>query len=198
MRLKVSRFNELNDPFELLASDLLNPKHKTAFFAFKNQLNATKGMICFSGNWNNPLLWGHYGEKHKGIALGFEIPNDRLTSVQYTSQRAKVNFDVSTGKIKNGPEVVDSLIRTKFSDWRYEDEYRMFVDLNSAPSDSGQYFVDFDSDLILTEVVLGLNCELPINKMRSLLQMFDKPVRVLKAGMALRSFKLIEDRQYRK
>jgi len=37
-RLKVSRFAQLNDPFELLGADLLDPKHRAAFNAFKNSL----------------------------------------------------------------------------------------------------------------------------------------------------------------
>lgn len=37
-RLKVSRFSQLNDPFELLAADLLNPHHKNALEILKANL----------------------------------------------------------------------------------------------------------------------------------------------------------------
>lgn len=55
-RLKLSRINDLNDPFEFLAADLLNPLHREAFRNFKNEFNDKFGMICFSSQWKNPLL----------------------------------------------------------------------------------------------------------------------------------------------
>ena len=49
-RLKISRFNQLNDPFELLAADLLDPRDRKALSDFKDNLDSNKGMICFSGS----------------------------------------------------------------------------------------------------------------------------------------------------
>ena len=53
-------------------------------------------------------------------------------------------------------------------------------------------------NLILKEVILGLNCQVPIEKIRNLKTIQDNNIKVWKAGMALRSFKIIEDRDYRK
>ena len=92
-RLRVSRFSQLNDPFELLAADMTDPRHKEAFDRFKAEIDKNKGMICFSGTWHNPLLWGHYADKHKGIALGFDISDEILLKVRYTSNRAQIKFD---------------------------------------------------------------------------------------------------------
>ena len=196
-RLKVSRFSQLNDPFELLAADLLDSRDRKALSEFKNTLNANKGMICFSGSWGNPLLWGHYADKHSGMALGFDIPDEYLSPVQYTTQRAKVEFDQKTRKIVNGPRLMDKLLRTKFTDWKYEDERRMFVDLDPTLQEGGNHFVEFSKDLALREVILGLKCDLPASRVRQLLKDVPNPVKVLKAGMALRAFKIIEDRSAR-
>ena len=73
-RIKIARFSDLNDPFELLAVDLGNKRHRKAFRESRGEINAATGLICFSKSWRNPLLWGHYAEKHTGIALGFEVP----------------------------------------------------------------------------------------------------------------------------
>lgn len=196
-RLKVSRFNSLNDPFELLAADLRVPWHRTAFQGFKNELNETKGMISFSKSWWAPLLWGHYADRHYGMALGFDIPDEFLSKVIYTKERAKVEFDEQTRKVVNGYTVTDKLIRTKFSDWHYEEEYRMFIALNDATKEGGFHFVDFSDDLVLREVIVGLNCSLPIPRVKQLLNGDLNNVRVKKAGLALRKFKVIEDRSAR-
>ncbi len=196
-RLKISRFNQLNDPFELLAADLLDPRDRKALSDFKSALDATKGMICFSRSWSNPLLWGHYAEKHSGMALGFDIPDEYLSPVQYTKQRSKVEFDKTTREIVDGPRLVDKLLRTKFVDWEYEDEQRMFVDLDPNSQEGGNHFVEFSKDLVLREVILGLKCYLPVSRVRQLLKDELTPIKVLKAGMALRAFKIIEDRSAR-
>ena len=142
-RLKISRFNQLNDPFELLGADLLDPRHRKAFKEFKKQLSESKGMICFSKSWSNPLVWGHYADNHRGMALGFDISDELLIEVKYTNQRPKIEFDEKARKIIDGFNVVNKLICTKFLDWKYEDEYRLFTDLDSAPEDLGNHFIDF-------------------------------------------------------
>lgn len=196
-RLKVSRFNQLNDPFELLAADLLDKRDRTAFTKFKCELDDSTGMICFSRSWSNPLLWGHYAERHTGMALGFDIPDENLCEVDYTTQRAKVAFDLKTRKVVDGKKVIDRLIRTKFTDWQYEAEYRMFVDLSSATKEGSNYFQDFSAKLVLKQVILGLNCDLPIHRVHDLCKHEMQPVHVFKAGMHLRKFKIIEDRSAR-
>jgi len=67
-RLKVARFEDLNDPFELLGVDIGDRAIRTALRATKKQINDTKGLICFSRSWKNPLMWGHYAEKaHRDV-----------------------------------------------------------------------------------------------------------------------------------
>jgi hypothetical protein len=197
-RLKVSRFSQLNDPFELLAADLLNPHHKNALEILKANLDQSKGMLCFSTTWSNPLLWGHYANKHSGIALGFDIPDTLLSSVYYTRNRAqKIEIDPKNSHVVNGLVLLNRLIRTKFLDWQYEAEYRMFVDLDETTQEAGNYFIDFSTDLQLSEVVLGLKCELPKARIKQLLGDNFEKVKVVKAGMARREFKIIEDRSAR-
>ena len=197
-RLKVSRFSELNDPFEFLAADLLDPRHQAGLVKLKNELNESKGMICFSRAWSNPLLWGHYAEKHSGIALGFDVPNELLTSVNYTKTRNyKIEFNPNTEVVINGPQLLDRLIRTKYFDCQYESEHRIFEDLATKVQEAGNYFVDFSQDLQLREVILGLKCELSVARVKQLLGNNVGKVKVMKAAMARREFKIIEDRSAR-
>ena len=80
-RIKTSRIGQLNDPFEFLAADLLDAWKKAALENWKNKLDEQHGLICFCANWSNPLMWGHYADSHKGIALGFEIPDETASKV---------------------------------------------------------------------------------------------------------------------
>ena len=73
----------------------------------------------------------------------------------------------------------------------------MFVDLDSTSQEGGNHFVEFSKDLVLREVILGLKCDLPVSRVRQLLKDESFPVTALKAGLALSSFKVIEDRSVR-
>jgi len=57
-RLKVSRFNDLNDPFELMGVNVNDSAIRKAFRATRDELNKTKGLICFTQDWKSPLMWG--------------------------------------------------------------------------------------------------------------------------------------------
>jgi hypothetical protein len=73
----------------------------------------------------------------------------------------------------------------------------MFVKLDETYDESGNHFVDFGERLQLREVILGVKCSLPIERVRKLVEREMPPVKVMKAGMALRTFRVIEDRTQR-
>ena len=124
------------------------------------------------------------------MALGFDIPDDLMFKVLYTNNRTKINFDLKKLQILDGMNVLDKLIRTKFIDWRYEDERRMYVDLTQQNED-GNYFVDFSNDLVLREVILGVKCEIPVARVNQLLGLFTGSVKVKNARMATKTFEVI-------
>ena len=191
-RIKISRFEDLNDPFELLAVNLADKKHRVAFRAIKDRINKTKGLICFSRAWSNPVLWGHYAEKHTGICMGFDVPERRLTPAVYANHLAKFKPDPKT---KGSTEkFINRLLQTKFSDWQYEDEMRLFVTLNHDTVESGKYFYPFSKTLILREIILGPRCELPIQSLRKIVADSSPRVFVLKSRIAFTKFKVVENK----
>lgn len=196
-RLKVSTIDSLNDPFEFLAPNLLDARHLNAFKKTKDRLCKDKGLISFSKSWASPLLWGIYADNHKGLVLGFDIPDDYLTNVIYTSQRPKVKFDITTRKLIDGNSVIDHLIRTKFNDWQYEDESRLFCHLDATEAQGGLHFVNFSDEMKLQQVIVGMASPMKIDDIRNLVSDQIKPNRVIKAGMHRSKFKVIEDRNFR-
>jgi hypothetical protein len=87
-RLKVSTLDDLNDPFEFLAPSLRNPCNREALKRVKRNMNDWFGIISFSRKWQNPVLWSHYADSHKGIALGFDITGDNILSeIKYCLKR---------------------------------------------------------------------------------------------------------------
>jgi len=92
-RLKVSRFSDLNDPFELIALNLADKAQRQQVKTFSRAFDSETGLLCFSGNWTSPLLWGHYADSHKGICIGFDLSKDRAHKVHYMNKRLEAKLD---------------------------------------------------------------------------------------------------------
>lgn len=193
-RIKISRFSDLNDPFELLAVDLSDKAHREAFRNTKEELNQNRGLICFSKSWHNPLVWGHYAEKHTGICLGFDVPDGLVTPVIYAAHPSKIKINPESNLPVLTEQVMNRLLRTKFADWRYEDEVRLFVELDHDTKESGNYFYSFSDNLVLCEIILGHRCEIPIAGIKKLVNSFEKPIQVLKSRIAFSSFRVVENK----
>ena len=146
-----------------------------------------KGLLCFSFNWSNPVLWAHYAEKHAGICLGFNVPDEYARSVMYVGKR--LPFPTESNEM-----IALEWLFTKFSDWSYEAECRIFAELDQEDED-GNYYADFKGNkMTLREVILG--CKYPVaheSVLQSLLAAYDEEVKVIKARPSDESFNMIGD-----
>lgn len=86
-RLKISRLDDLNDPFELWAIAQPNAHVRQALRETKKEMARDCGLLCFSLDWSNPVLWSHYADRHRGIALGFDVSEHILKPVVYRKTR---------------------------------------------------------------------------------------------------------------
>lgn len=49
-----------------------------------------RGILCLGTDYANPLLWSHYGDQHKGLCIGYSVPEsaqDSLFQVRYGGSR---------------------------------------------------------------------------------------------------------------
>lgn len=156
-RLKIARLTGLNDPFELLPFAAPTGRvHRLSLAMTLAELNEGKGWICFSRKWSNPIIWAHYAEQHHGLCLGFDVPDEFCTAVRYVEEREPFpDFDALTEPEKLA--AVNRMLFTKFNQWGYEDEIRVPVRLDpSTETERGHYFQDFDDNLRLVEIIVGI------------------------------------------
>ena len=161
-RHKVARLDDLNDPFELLAVELSSPTLRRKYHGVVARVAKKFGVVCFSRRWSNPVLWSHYAEKHRGICLGFDMPDSLPLEMSYTAKRLPTDVTEALTDETRGMEIVQTLLTTKFEGWRYEDEVRAVVNLNlkSPDPENGLFFANFDTDLVLKEIILGTRCDI--------------------------------------
>jgi hypothetical protein len=113
-----------------------------------------RGVCCFSAAVDNPLLWSHYGDQHRGLCIGYGLnrtPSPQLRKVVYGGSRTVATSLIAKALLENDPEAQELLDRDvllrKAPPWRYEREWRLL----------GNRGVQ-DSALELKDVTFGLRC----------------------------------------
>lgn len=194
--IRVSRLDDLNDPFEL--SPYLrfrDSKVRKRFHDVRKAISKKHGLLCFSGSWSEPLLWGHYADKHKGIAIGFEISNYEILKVEYVGKRVKL--ELTNDLQENERLFLNTLGRAKYEKWTYENEYRLWARLEDCTMIDGQYFIQFGNSLKVKEIVLG--CKYDNSEEYILKLSKDLGVKVIPSRMAWGEYKMnIDGRKIKK
>lgn len=194
-RIKISRFADLNDPFELLSVDLADRAQRAKFKSLKEEVNKNTGLLCMSKEWKSPLMWGHYADKHRGICLGFDVDDGDTVEVNYSLKLEK--SDIYSPDGQPSEKFQRELMRTKFHDWKYENEVRVFLPLAEMESEGGLYFQKFSNRLALKEVILGSECPMSVELVRSLVTDLyaANVVKVSKARIAFTRFEVLTDKK---
>ena len=193
-RLKVSRLDDMNDPFELLAVTLRKKEHRAALRGFKADMDRRYGALCFSRTWSHPMLWSHYAEKHRGVCLGFEVPKEKTIPISYSANRLEVDFERQLSKQTRDEKLGLKLLTSKFNGWKYEDEIRLIVSLDQADLETGMYFYDFGPELLLKEVIVGARSDLSKSQIETAVTAEDASVTILKARLAFQTFTVVKQR----
>lgn len=94
------------------------------------------GIMCFSRNFNNPLMWGHYTKEHTGFVAEFELSDEELN--KYSSTVEPKGFGIREVIYTNQiPEMSINnfydmklpkyFAYTKDLRWSYEEEIRWVI-----------------------------------------------------------------------
>lgn len=146
-----------------------------------------KGICCFSSVYDNPLLWSHYGDQHKGLCIGYNLtrnPEPRLHKVTYGGGRIVPTSLISRAVTDGDQEAIKLLdqhiLLRKASPWRYEREWRLLGHRGLQ-----------DSPLRMIEITFGLRCSDAVkHSIVSALENRESTVKFYKMHQVRGSFKL--------
>jgi len=185
-RLKISTLGDLNDPFELLPYEMSDRNLRRVLRETRDEATRRRGILCFSADWIDPVIWAHYSDKHKGLCLGFEIPDEHCKKIKYVSQRLTLPACPTLAD-------ADALLFTKYINWRYEQEIRVWAALNEK--EDGLYFSYFGEALRLIKVIAGARCTLLESEVAQALGPLTENVGVIRARAGFRKFEIVKDRR---
>lgn len=195
-RLKISDIKQLNDPFDFNAIVQTKPHVKRIAKKLVNGVAENRGIICFTESWNDPTMWAHYGDKHKGICLGFDISGNRCEAVKYISDRITAKYygknNIEELEIK---DIVDSFFH-KGTCWSYEREHRYLATDYEYCAKSELFFQKFNENIVLKEVIAGCRSNISGQNIQAALgDLFhSNKVEIFKTRPCNKTFTMTKDR----
>ena len=152
--IKVSRIKAVNDLFELQPYLRVDRGKRKHLARLRTEVANTHGMVCFSVDWKEPIMWGHYADCNKGIVLGFELISSRfdMREVTYPQERTRISLDPQS---ITPSEYIEAVGFIKYTGWSYEKEHRFFVKLDDCLRIEDDYFLEFGNDLRVKQVIIG-------------------------------------------
>lgn len=191
-QLKIGRFETLNDPFELWGVQGGDADSKERLIRVKDHWWSVMGVMCFGQHWMSPVMWAHYGDNHTGVALGFDLLDDKPREMQYRREPKPWFADHSAPALGANEELFKDMVTTKYERWRYEEEWRLFVSLDV--SEGGKdFFYPFNPDFRLKEIILGAKCPASVDAFRPALRGYDEVVSLQRAKPDFAKYAMVRD-----
>lgn len=190
--LKVARFSQCNDPFELAAFSQKNRELRRKFKGWLNQMDNSYGLLCFCRSWRNPVMWAHYAENHTGVCYGFDVDPKTFVDVRYVSERLYPNLTPENFLQHVGEDQMVDLFATKYIHWSYEEEVRLLVPFSETEKKDQPIFREFSDSMQLREVIVGPKSNISIPEIGSAVA--DNRVQAFKARIAFQRFEVVRQK----
>jgi len=103
-------------------------------------ISSTLGILSLSTVCDHSLLWAHYADSHRGLALAFDSDHSFFADareVKYVGARIPISFAEILNSEEKAREAATAMVFTKHLDWAYEHEYRMVRSLDAAQTQDG-------------------------------------------------------------
>ncbi len=183
-KLWLSKFENLNDPFEYKAMFLDTEKLKSAgcpievveeaYTSIKNLFMITSFTTTII---DNMPMWAHYANNHKGFCVEYKVNNPRLIfPISYEEDRTAIasiitNYINIANKLYTGEIKEDNLEYQKYvhiflhnafikhKSWLYEEEYRLaYTNFNSESITNGISISLQKLGLEVESIYIGMKC----------------------------------------
>jgi hypothetical protein len=103
------------------------------------------------------------------MCLGFDLADQYVMPITYSPERLRLDIErrFSEGTLDESIEsIMRQILATKFQDWAYEDEVRLWLRLEEPDPLTNLFFKEFSTEIALGEVILGPRCTIPTQEVR--------------------------------
>jgi hypothetical protein len=159
MEIDISGGKNEIDRFEIQANFLIEYKFRETNSLIEKACEKI-GTTCFSESTSkvpvSVLMWAHYAESHKGIALQLKDESSlisHLSKIEYRANRPVIDGE----KLYETRKIALRNLYIKSSHWSYESEYRHAKKLDDCTQIKDGLYVSTLNFSELQRIVLGVN-----------------------------------------
>lgn len=159
---------------DVTANAMMPTVNKEIRAALVENLVLKMGVVCLSHAGNQPLMWSHYADSHRGAMVVFDSKSTSLTGrakpkgrmgmlndVTYTAVRPTISYRTVTDI-----NLFQAYTLTKSIDWEYERECRLILELTEADSiakgDATDVYLLSIQPSAVRSIVFGCNVDLQL------------------------------------
>lgn len=139
--LRFSRLEDANDRRERYAK-------------LNDEIFSSHHYICTCTRYNNAALWYHYADKHNGVCIELNIPEQLFHAVRINY---KTPNTINKNNINITPEEAKQYLSHKSKCWIYEEENRLFYIGDNKKQDKEGYFGIDNCLTYISKIILGNN-----------------------------------------
>ncbi|NDV56841.1 DUF2971 domain-containing protein [Bacteroides sp. 519] len=163
-RLFAAKYKDLNDPMEgqyYYQTGELNRNIRDKLLEEKGELR----LCSLSKVKDNQLMWSHYANGQRGVAIGLRIDDTRYTvrPTHYNGLAYIRNQDFND-------QTAIEILSHKLEVWNYEEEVRVFV--------KDKHFIDAEIEEVITGVAMSNS---DFSFVRELIDKINPAIRIIKA-----------------
>ncbi|WNH13866.1 DUF2971 domain-containing protein [Thalassobellus suaedae] len=163
-RLFAAPYKDLNDPMEgqyYYRTGELNRNIRSKLTEEKGKLR----LCSLSRVNNNELMWSHYTNGQRGVAIGLRINDDK-----YTVRPIVYNGLASIQNQNYNDQTAIEILSHKLAVWSYEREERVFI--------RDKHFVNIQ----VVEIILGRSMSTPdISLIKDLVEKINPDIQIIRA-----------------
>lgn len=200
--LKATEPLKTNDPFEFTPKAVEGKSHEEV----RQRKDDDFALFCFSRSITSAAMWGHYGDKHKGVCLVFDFPIIKNNKFRSPYMKMGNGGDIFLfGKVSYQKERVDTknnakLVLTKDESWAFEQECRFMGSFDFATEAKDGIFLYNQFFPYFRGIVLGAKFELSVHYVKkSCLETINKirmknMIKVVRGKFHDEEFKIINEK----
>ncbi len=163
-RLFAAKYKDLNDPMEgqyYYQTGELNRNIRDKLLEEKGELR----LCSLSKVKDNHLMWSHYANGQRGVAIGLRIDDTRYTvrPIHYNGLAYIRNQDFND-------QTAIEILSHKLEIWNYEEEVRVFV--------KDKHFIDVEIEEVVTGVAMSNS---DFSFVKELIDKISPTIRIIKA-----------------
>lgn len=188
--IRIENFKRIADEISLdepeeYENNILSIYRNEIYTEFQQYM--AKGMYCLSKIKKNMLMWAHYGDQHRGICLGYEIPKSLHTQIDKVSYSGNKVIDINDihSMLKGDKNVRVKVNRMvwlqKAPVWKYEKEWRLMGNLNEEVT-----------SLKLKKIIFGSRCKESVISTIQKLIINKNKIKIYKVIENTNSFKILK------